>query len=101
MPEQQHERLSELLHSRERAESHVNRIQQQANEAVENGHLHERLEQMVTSCKDAMTNAIKRLEQILALTQKIDYSASLLKEQENWLNVVLTTDDQVLKRSYQ
>ena len=60
-----------------------------------------RVESHVTSCKDAMTKAIKRHDQLLALTLKVDDSASLLKEQETWLNVLTTANDEVLKRARQ
>ena len=41
---------------------------------------------------------IKKHDQILALTLKIDDSSSLLMEEETWLNVVTTTYGEVLKR---
>ena len=48
-----------------------------------------------------MTKAIKRHDQLLELALKVDDSASLLKEQEIWLNVLMTTNNELLKQSRQ
>ena len=44
-----------------------------------------------------MTKAIKKHEQLLELTLKVDDSASLLKEQETWFTVLTITDDEKMK----
>ena len=97
MSDQQHEKWSKLLESREKAKSEVKKIRQQTNEAVGNCERRVRVERLVTVCKDAMTKAIKKHGQLLALTLKNDDSISLLKEQDTWLNVLTTTNDGVLK----
>ena len=48
-----------------------------------------------------MTKTIKKHIQLLALTPKVDNSASLLKEQENCLNVMTSSDHEVLKQTRQ
>ena len=98
MSDQQHEKVSKLLESRKKAESEVRRKHQQTNEAVENGDRRAHVERLATSCKDTMTRAINRHDELVALTLKVD-SASLLKEQVIWLNVLTTTNDGVLKRA--
>ena len=96
-----HERLSKLLESRENAESGVGRIYKQNDEAVQNGDRRVRVESLIGSCKDAITKAVKRHDQLFNLTQKVDDSASLLREQWIWLNVLTTTNDKKLKRARQ
>ena len=91
--------MSTFFESREKAESEVKRIHQQTNEAVENGNRSVRVERLVGRCKDAMTKAIKNHDQLLELTLRADDSAFLLEEQENWLNFLTTTFDEVLKRA--
>ena len=98
---QQHKRLSKLVESRKKAELEIKRIHQQIDEAVQNGNRRVRVERLVTSCKDAITKAIKRHNQLLELTLKVDDCASLLNEQQTWLNVLTTTNDKVLKRARQ
>ena len=70
-------------------------------EAPENGDRRERVERQATSGTDAMTKALKRHDQILELTLKVDDSATLLKEQETLYNVMTITNDEVLKRAHQ
>ena len=48
-----------------------------------------------------MTKAIKRHDQLLELTLKVDDSALLLREQKTWLYVLTTTNDEVLERARQ
>ena len=81
MSDQQHERLSKLLESREKAESEIKRIHQQIDETVQTGDRGLRVERLDTRCKDAMTKPIKTDDQLLELTLKVDDSVSLLKEQ--------------------
>ena len=85
----------------EKVESEGKRVPQQTNEAVENGSRRVRLERLVTSSKDAMTKTIKRHDQHLALILKLNDSASLLRELETWLNVMTTTNNELLKRARQ
>ena len=94
-------KLSELLESREKAVSEVKRTHQQTNEAVENDNRRVLVELLVTSCGDAMTKIIKKHDQLLKLTPKIDDSASLLKVQETWLNVLRIINNEVLKQARQ
>ena len=82
MSDQEHERLSTLLESRKKPEFAVKGIHQQTNEATEDGDWRRRVEQLVTSCKDAMTKAIKRHDQLLALTLRVHDSASLLRSKK-------------------
>ena len=93
--------MSKLLESREKVESEVKRLHHQIDEAVQNCDRRVRVERLVTSCKDAMSKAIRRLDQLLERTLNLDDSASLLKKQETWLNVLTTINDVVLKRAHQ
>ena len=68
MSDQQLEIFSKLFESREKEESEVKKLHQQTNEALGNGNLRVRVERLVTKCKDAITKAMKRHDQLLALT---------------------------------
>ena len=98
---QQHKRLSKLVESRKKAALEIKRIHQQIDDAVQIGNRRVRVKRLVTNCEDAMTKAIKRHNQLLELTLKVDDCASLLNEQQTWLNVLTTTNDKVLKRARQ
>ena len=93
--------MSKLLESREKADLEVKRIHQQIDEAVQMGDPGVQVERLVTSCADAMTKAVRRYDQLLQLTLKVDDSASLLKEKETWLTLLTTTNDEVLKQACQ
>ena len=71
MSDQQHERLSKLLESREKSESEVKIINQQIDEAVRNRDRGLRVEHAVTSFEDAITKTIKRHNHFLELTPKL------------------------------
>ena len=101
MSDQQDEKLFKLLEGREKAKSKIKGIYQQTNETVEKINRHVRVERLVTSCKKAMTKAIKNFDQIRALTTEDNDSFSLLKEEESWLNVLTKTIDEELKRARQ
>ena len=72
MSDQQHEKLSKLHESREKAELEIKMIHQQSDKDVKNGDRRVRAELLVTSFKDAMTKAINKHNQLLALTHKFD-----------------------------
>ena len=60
MSDEQHERLSKLIESREKTESEVKTIYQQIDGAEQKSDRRVRAEGLVTSCEDAMTKTIKR-----------------------------------------
>ena len=71
-------------------------MNQQIDEPVQNGDRRVSVGSLATIWKDAMTKDIKRHDQLLKLTLKVHDSVSLPQEEETWLNVLTTTNDEVL-----
>ena len=60
-----------MLESCEKAESEVKRVYQQIDDALDNDDRSIRVRRLVTSCTNAITKAVKRHDQLLALTQSL------------------------------
>ena len=99
MADSQHGKVVKLHESRTEAESDLKRIHQQIVEAVENGDRRVRVERLVKNCDDAITKAIDKNDQLRSLATKADNSALLIKELEDWLHTVTTSNDGILKKA--
>ena len=93
-------KVSKLHDSRAKAEAELSKIQQKLNDAIGNAERHVRVDRLVTSCKEAMTKAFAKNEQLLDLANKSSNPETVKSDLEKWLNDVTVENDELLKKNH-
>ena len=91
------ENVQKLFDSRAKAKTVLNKYQKSVTEAVNNADKRVRVEQLVTSCEEAMIKAFAKKEQLLELAKKTNNPATVTADLEKWLNDTTVQNDAVLR----
>ena len=97
MADPMREKVRKLFESRSKAEAELRRIQQKVDDAVENKDRRVRVERLVSSCDEAMTNMFSKHELLFDLATKTEDPSLVKHDMETWLSEVTTQNFMVLK----
>ena len=99
MADPMQEKVQKLLESRSKAETELQRIQQEVDDAVENKDRCVRVERLVSSCDEAMTKLFSKHELLFDLATKTEDPSLVKDDLETWLSEVTTQNDTILKKA--
>ena len=99
MADRMQEKVAKLHDSRAKAEAELNKIQQKLNDAVGNAERRVRVDRLITSCEEAMTETFAKNEQLLDLANKSTNPESVKPDLEKWLNDVAVRNDETLTKA--
>ena len=99
MTDARQDKVKKLFESRAKAETELQRLQENVQDAVENKDRRVRIERLVTSCDEAMTKLFAKHEQLFELAGKTEDPSLVTQDLETWLNEVTTRNDEILKKA--
>ena len=91
------EKVQKLFDSRAKAKTVLNKYQKGVTEAVNNADKRVCVEQLVTSCEEAMIKAFAKNEPLLELAKKTNNPATVTADLEKWLNDTTVQNDAILR----
>ena len=92
-------KVSKLHDSRAKSEAELNKIQQKRNDAIGKTERRVRVDQLITSCEEAMTKTFAKNEQLLGLANESTNPESVKPDLEKWLNDVAVRNDEILTKA--